>query len=117
MIYSLFCCCCCFSLFGTSKELIGDSQRLKYCSFVKLWEKSEDNTSKRAEVEKEPLTLEKDKKNQRKYYLSYSKPPALDMMWANRDINVAEWAKISKFNALDDLVTPLILLELFFVTF
>ena len=39
------------------------------------------------------------------------------MMWANRDINVAEWANIPKFSALDDLVTPLRLLELFFVTF
>ena len=63
------------------------------------------------------MTLEKDKKDQRKYYLSYSKPPALDMMWANRDINVAEWANIPKFSALDDLVTPLRLPESFFVTF
>ena len=39
------------------------------------------------------------------------------MMWANRDINFAEWANIPKFSALDDLVTPLRLLELFFVTF
>ena len=38
------------------------------------------------------------------------------MKWANRDINVAEWAKIPKFNALDDLVAPLRLLELFFMT-
>ena len=46
--------------------------------------------SKRAAVEKEPLTLEKDKENQSKYYLSYQKLPVLDMKWANRDINVAE---------------------------
>ena len=39
------------------------------------------------------------------------------MMWANRDINFAEWANIPKFSALDDLVTPLRLLELFFVTY
>ena len=37
--------------------------------------------SKRAAVEKEPLTLEKDKEDQSKYYLSYSMPPVLDMMW------------------------------------
>ena len=55
-------------------------------------------------VEKEPLTLAKYKKDQ-------------SMMWANRDINFAEWANIPKFSALDDLVTPLRLLELFFVTF
>ena len=39
-------------------------------------------------MEKEPLTLEKDKEDQNKYYLSYPKPPVLDMKWANRDINV-----------------------------
>ena len=39
------------------------------------------------------------------------------MMWENRDINVGEWANIPKFSALDDLVAPLRLLELFFVTF
>ena len=33
-------------------------------------------------------------------------------MWENRDVNVLEW-----FSALDDLVTHLRLLELFFVTF
>ena len=62
------------------------------------------------------MTLEKDKEDQSKYYLSYPKPPVLDMKWANRDINVVEWANIPKFSALDDLVTPLRLLELFFVT-
>ena len=46
-----------------------------------------------------------------------SKPPVLNMKWANRDINVVEWANIPKFSALDDLVTPLRLLELFFVTY
>ena len=37
------------------------------------------------------------------------------MMWANLDINVVEWANIPKFSALDDFVTPLRHLELFFV--
>ena len=68
-------------------------------------------------VEKEPMTLEKNKEDQRKYYLSYPKPPVLDMKWANRDINVLDWANIPKFSALDDLVTPLKRLDLFFVTY
>ena len=79
--------------------------------------KSHDNISKRAAVEKEPLTLEKDKEDQSKYYLSYPKPPVLDMIWGNRDINVIEWANIPKFSALDDLVTPLRLLESFFLMY
>ena len=54
------------------------------------------------------MTLEKDK--------SYPKPPVLNMKWANRDTNVVEWANIPKFSALDDLATPLRLLELFFMT-
>ena len=73
--------------------------------------KSHDNISKRAAVEKEPLTLEKDKEDQSKYYLSYPKLPVLDMKWENRDINVVEWANIP------NLLTPLRLLELFFVTY
>ena len=68
-------------------------------------------------IEKEPLTLEKDNKEQSKYYLSYPKPPVLDMKWANCDINVVEWANIPKFSTPEDLVTPLRLLELFFVTY
>ena len=32
----------------------------------------------------------------------------------NRDIIAVEWAKIPKFSKLDDIVTPLRLLELFF---
>ena len=36
------------------------------------------------------------------------------MKWANRDINVVEWANIPKFTKLDNIVTPLRLLELFF---
>ena len=67
-------------------------------------------------MEKEPLTLEKDKEDQNKYYLSYPKPPVLDMKWANRDINVVAWVNIPKFSVLDDFVTTLRLLELFFVT-
>ena len=39
------------------------------------------------------------------------------MMSANRDIDVEERANIPNFSALDDLVTPLRLLKLFFVTF
>ena len=63
------------------------------------------------------MTLEKDKEEQSKYYLSYPKPPVLDMKWANRVINVLDWANIPKFSALDDLVTPLKCLNLFFVTY
>ena len=63
------------------------------------------------------MTLEKDKEDQSKYYLSYLKPPVLDMKWVNRDISVVEWASIPKFSALDDLVTSLRRLELFFVIF
>ena len=36
------------------------------------------------------------------------------MKWENRDINVVERANIPKFSKLDDIVTPLRLLELFF---
>ena len=68
-------------------------------------------------VEKKPLTLEKDQEDQSKYYLSYRKPPVLGMIWANRDINVVEWANITKFSALDDSVAPLRVLELFLLTF
>ena len=63
------------------------------------------------------MTLEKDKEDQTKYYLSYTKLSVLDIKWENRDINVVEWANIPEFSALDDLVTPLRLLELFFVTY
>ena len=62
------------------------------------------------------MTLEKDKQDQSKYYLSNRKPPVLNMKSANRDINVVEWANIPNISALDDLVTLLRLLELFFVT-
>ena len=68
-------------------------------------------------VEKEPLTLEKDKEDQSKYYFSYQKLPVLDIKLANRDINVVEWANISNFSALGNLVTPLRLLALSFVKY
>ena len=59
----------------------------------------------------------KDKEDQGKYYLGYPKPLVLVMMCANRDINVISvvvWANIPEFNTLDDIVTPLILVELLF---
>ena len=55
------------------------------------------------------MTLEKDN--------SYPKPPVLNMKWANRDINVVKWGNIPKFSVLDNLVTPLRPLELFFMTY
>ena len=55
------------------------------------------------------MTLEKDKR--------YPKSPVLNMKWVNRDMNVVEWAKLPKFSALDNLVTPLRLLELFFMMY
>ena len=63
------------------------------------------------------MTLEKDKEDSSKYYLSYPKPPVLEMKRANLDINVVEWANIPQFSALDNLVTPLRLFELFFVMY
>ena len=39
------------------------------------------------------------------------------MKWANGDINVVEWANIPECSALDDLVTPVRLLELFFAMY
>ena len=39
------------------------------------------------------------------------------MKWENRDINVVEWANIPDFSTLDDLMTPLRLLEEFFATY
>ena len=83
--------------FGASKGLIRDSQRLYFCNFVR----TQENIRKRTAVEKEPLALDKDKKDQSKYYLSYSKPPVLDMKWENRDAIVVERAKIPKFIQLD----------------
>ena len=36
------------------------------------------------------------------------------MKWAMRDNNVVEWTNIPMFSELDDIATPLRLLELFF---
>ena len=47
-------------------------------------------------TEKKQLTLEKDKEDQIKYYLSYPKSLLLDIKWENGDINVVEWARIPK---------------------
>ena len=77
---------------------------------MRLYEKAQDNISKRAIVKKEPSTLEKDKENQSKYYLSYPKPSVLDMEWENHDINVVERPNMPNFCNLDDIVTPLRLL-------
>ena len=60
------------------------------------------------------MTLEKDKENQSKYYLSYPKLPILDIRRENRDINVEEWANILKFSTLDDIVALLRFLKLLF---
>ena len=59
------------------------------------------------------MTLEKDWEDQSKYYLSYPKPP-VDIKCEIRDINVVEWANIPKFSKLDNILTPLRLLKLFF---
>ena len=64
--------------------------------------KAQDNINKRAAVEKEPSTNEKDQENQSYYYLGYPKPPVLYMMWENCDINVVERTNIPKFSKLDD---------------
>ena len=56
------------------------------------------------------MTLEKDKEDQSKYYLSYPKPPVLDTKWANRDIDAVVWENIPKFSALNHLVTSQIIL-------
>ena len=50
--------------------------------------------------EKQPLTLEKDKEDQSKYYLNYPKMSVLDMQWENCDINFVEWANILKLPLL-----------------
>ena len=63
------------------------------------------------------MTLEKDKEDSSKYYLRYSKSPVSEMKWENCDMNVVEWANIPKFSALDNLMTPLRLPELFFLTY
>ena len=62
-------------------------------------------------MRKKPSALEKDHS---KYDLSYPKPPVLDMEWETRDIDVVERANSGKFSKLDNIVTLLRLLELFF---
>ena len=76
-----------------------------------MYKKVQGNVSKRAAAEKWSSALKKDKGDQSKYYLSYPKPPVLDMKRENRDINVLERANIPKFSKLDDTVTPLRLPE------
>ena len=63
------------------------------------------------------MTLEKDEEDQSKYYLSYPKPPVIDMKRTNRNINVVELANIPKLSALGDKLASLRLLELFFLTY
>ena len=60
------------------------------------------------------MTIKKDKEDQNKFFLSYPKPPVLDMKWENRDINVVELENTPKFSKLDEIETPLRLLGLFF---
>ena len=57
------------------------------------------------------MTLEEDREDSSKYYLSYPQPHGVGMKWANCDINVVEWGNIPKFSALGNLVTPLRLPE------
>ena len=52
--------------------------------------------------------------DQSKYYVTYPKPPVLDMKWENRGINVVTRANIPKFSKQDNIVTPPRLFELFF---
>ena len=66
--------------------------------------------SNRAAVEKKEWTLEKHEEDQSKYYFNYSKPPVSDIRWANRDI-VLKQANIPNCSTLDDIVTPLGLIE------
>ena len=65
-------------------------------------------------MRKKPSALENDKEDHKKYYLSYPKPPVLDMKWETRDINVVEWSNTEKFSKIDNIVTALRLLELLF---
>ena len=100
--------------FGASKDLIRDSQKLQFCNFVRLSEKFQNNIRSKLQLRKKPSTLEKDKEDHRKYYLSYPKPPVLDMEWETSDINVVERSNTEKFSKIDNIVTALRLLELLF---
>ena len=46
-----------------------------------MYEKTENNISKWAAIEKESSTLEKNKEDHSKYYLSYPKTIVLDLNW------------------------------------
>ena len=66
-------------------------------------------------METAPVQLKKtidswERWGRQKYCLSYPKPPVLDMKWENRDIDVAEQAKIPNFSKISDIG---ILLRLF----
>ena len=58
---------------------------LYFYIFSRLWffkglnQKAQENISKRAAVEKEPSTLEKDKEDRSKHYFSYPKLPVKDI--------------------------------------
>ena len=58
--------------------------------------------------------MRKKKCDHSKYYLSYPKPPVLDMKWETSDIDVVERANNEKFSKLDNGVTSFRLLELLF---
>ena len=60
------------------------------------------------------MPLEKYEEDQSKYYLSYPKLLALEVKWENGNINFEEWANVAKFSKLDDIMTPVRLLKLFF---
>ena len=60
------------------------------------------------------MPLEKYEEDQNKYCLSYPKLLVLKVKWENGNINFVEWANIAKFSKLDDIMTPLRLLKLFF---
>ena len=82
--------------------------------FVRLSETTWDIISNWPAVEKLPLPLEKYEEDQSKYCLSYPKLLVLEVKWENGNINFAEWANIAKFSKLDDIMTPLRLVKLFF---
>ena len=63
-------------------------------------QKAQDNLR----IEKEPLTLEKDKEDQSNYYLSYPKLPVLDMKWENCDINVVKYASSTKWRLGENVI-------------
>ena len=58
--------------------------------------------------------MEKDREDQSKFYLSYPNSRVLDMTGKNCDIIIAKQGNIPNFSKVDNIVTPLRLLELFF---